>query len=71
MPITKYAEHLMAKSQQSPALLWRGWEAGQEVRLKLISRNAFSRCLMEWPDGMVREMHWAELNRRFRAIGME
>lgn len=71
MPITKYAESLIASSAARPAMLWKGLVSGRNIILKLVDRNAYGRCLLEWPDGIVREMTWGELNRKFRAVGLE
>jgi hypothetical protein len=69
--MTPLAERLLAKSAKPPATIYEGWIAGFKIRLKLINRNAYNRCLMEWPDGMAREMTWAELNRKFKAVGAD
>ena len=71
MPVTPYAEKLIAKASVKPVLSWEGFVDGKLVRLALIDRNAYNRVLMRWPDGLVREMTWAELNRKFKAVGLE
>lgn len=69
--MTPLAERLLAKSQVKPAVIWEGWVAGVKTRLKLIDRNAYNRCLILWPDEIVREMSWTELNRKFKACGAD
>jgi hypothetical protein len=69
--ITPYAEKLLARQSQPPPLRWEGWQNGNKISLKLIDKNDYGRCLVEWPDGMVREMPWVKLNREFKAVGME
>ena len=71
MAITKYAEQLISRCERRPSLKWEGWKDGNKFSLRLIDRNAFDRCLVEWPDGMVREIGWKDLNMGYKAVGIE
>ena len=66
--ITQYAEQLIARHEKPVAVFWHGRVRGVETRLKLIDRNDYFMCLVEWPDGNMTTMHWIELNRRFKAM---
>lgn len=76
--LTRYAEQLIARSGKPPAVFWDGFDAsnhGEPVRLRLVDRNSANMCLMEWLTGtragQMSTMHWVELNRRFKAVGLE
>ncbi|MDE2104873.1 MAG: hypothetical protein KGL39_46985 [Patescibacteria group bacterium] len=64
--MTPYAEKLLAKHDANHSTKWfEGIVDGKVVRLRLVDRNFYGRCLLEFPDGIVRQLDARELNRRF------
>jgi hypothetical protein len=61
--MTEYAEKLLARHVDRPAKFWRFPMGNRFITLELINRNSFGYCLLRWPDGMVKQMKWSELER--------
>ena len=69
--MTAEAERLLAKQENAtPGTIWVGWQSGVKLRLKLIDRNPFDRCLVVWPDGKATQVNWSWLNHNFKAVGL-
>jgi hypothetical protein len=64
--LTAYAKDLIARNEQGPPVFWEGFEKGVAVKLRLIDRNAWNQCLLEWPDGNVHRMHWHKLVKHYK-----